>query len=304
MRRAYIVASRRSDRSLEARVESVRRASEIHQRRTGRSLRVTEQDIINEEMYEEEDDDLPLPYHRLTTHLQTEFGRFQSTIGCLFDEPSGNAKRNGTDDPTSPSGSVPPGPFNHRRMSTTASLQHGDISTDHQISTDGMKMDSEYLRRTPFTIFPSVGATSFSPLWEDMGPFTTSLPPRCQQMIAQAPGFDPNEPAYAMLIRGSDQYVSNLYDPWQDMRGGVKSMLGQIVNGAQNTNPDSKPKTIAAHPSLGQNDYDQNDLPTAGLDFNFSLENKGLDFAGGGVNWPLVQIRSRLQERNSWIFSS
>ena len=69
--RAYIAASRRSDRSLEARVESARRASEIHKRRTGRSLRVTEQDVINEEMYEEEDDDLPLHYRRLTAHLQT-----------------------------------------------------------------------------------------------------------------------------------------------------------------------------------------------------------------------------------------
>ena len=60
--RAYIAASRRSDRSLEARVESARRASEIHKRRTGRSLRVTEQDVMNEEMYEEEEDSLPMQY--------------------------------------------------------------------------------------------------------------------------------------------------------------------------------------------------------------------------------------------------
>lgn len=63
--RAYVAASRRSDRSLEARVESARRASEIHKKRTGRSLRVTEQDVINEEMYEEEDDDLPWQYRRM-----------------------------------------------------------------------------------------------------------------------------------------------------------------------------------------------------------------------------------------------
>lgn len=56
---------------MEARVESARRASEIHKKRTGRSLRVTEQDVINEEMYEEEDDDLPIQYRRLTQHLQT-----------------------------------------------------------------------------------------------------------------------------------------------------------------------------------------------------------------------------------------
>jgi hypothetical protein len=69
--RAYIAASRRSDRSLEARIESARRASEIHKKRTGRALRVTEQDVVNEEMYEEEDDDLPTQYQRLSAHLHT-----------------------------------------------------------------------------------------------------------------------------------------------------------------------------------------------------------------------------------------
>lgn len=68
---AYIAASRRSDRSLEARIESARRASEIHKKRTGRALRVTEQDVVNEEMYEEEDDDLPSQYQRLSAHLST-----------------------------------------------------------------------------------------------------------------------------------------------------------------------------------------------------------------------------------------
>lgn len=65
-RRAYIAASRRSDRSIEARVESARRASEIHKKRTGRSLKVTEADVQNEEMYEEEDDDLPMQYRRFS----------------------------------------------------------------------------------------------------------------------------------------------------------------------------------------------------------------------------------------------
>ncbi|KAK3669658.1 hypothetical protein LTR78_010475 [Recurvomyces mirabilis] len=74
--RAYIAASRRSDRTLEARVESARRASEIHKRRTGRSLRVTEQHVVNEEMYEEEDVDLPTRYRRLTAHLQTQSAEF------------------------------------------------------------------------------------------------------------------------------------------------------------------------------------------------------------------------------------
>lgn len=77
---AYIAASRRSDRSLEARVESARRASEIHKKRTGRSLRVTEQDVVNEEMYEEEDDEMPLQYKRLTAHLQTGSADFNKRL--------------------------------------------------------------------------------------------------------------------------------------------------------------------------------------------------------------------------------
>nr|OQO31734.1 hypothetical protein B0A51_01082 [Rachicladosporium sp. CCFEE 5018] len=82
--RAYIAASRRSDRSLEARIESARRASEIHKRRTGRSLRVTEADVINEEMYEEEDDDLPMQYRRLTAHLQTQNADFDRRLAAYL----------------------------------------------------------------------------------------------------------------------------------------------------------------------------------------------------------------------------
>lgn len=77
---AYIAASRRSDRSLEARIESARRASEIHKKRTGRALRVTEQDVINEEMYEEEDDDLPTQYKRLNAHLHTTSVMFNKKL--------------------------------------------------------------------------------------------------------------------------------------------------------------------------------------------------------------------------------
>jgi len=82
--RAYIAASRRSDRILEARIESARRASEIHKRRTGRSLRVTEEDVINEEMYEEEDDDLPMQYRRLTAHLQTQNADFDRRLAAYL----------------------------------------------------------------------------------------------------------------------------------------------------------------------------------------------------------------------------
>ena len=65
-------------------MESARRASEIHKRRTGRALRVTEQDVINEEMYEEEDDGLPLQYRRLTAHLQTGSSDFNRRLAAYL----------------------------------------------------------------------------------------------------------------------------------------------------------------------------------------------------------------------------
>lgn len=78
--RAYIAASRRTDRSLEARMESARRASEIHKRRTGKALKITEQDVVNEEMYEEEEDDLPMAYRNLNSHLQTGSSGFDARL--------------------------------------------------------------------------------------------------------------------------------------------------------------------------------------------------------------------------------
>lgn len=65
-------------------MESARRASEIHKRRTGRSLKVTEQDVVNEEMYEEEDDDLPMQYRRLTAHLQTGSADFNRRLSAYL----------------------------------------------------------------------------------------------------------------------------------------------------------------------------------------------------------------------------
>lgn len=69
--RAYIAASRRADRSLEARVQSARMASEIHKKRTGKGFKITEDIVMREEMYEEEEDDLPRQYRAFAAHLQT-----------------------------------------------------------------------------------------------------------------------------------------------------------------------------------------------------------------------------------------
>ncbi|KAL6411057.1 hypothetical protein AUP68_07496 [Ilyonectria robusta] len=60
--RAFIAASRRGDRGIEARLQSARRASEVHKLRTGKGLWVTRDIVLKEEMYEEVDDMFPRSY--------------------------------------------------------------------------------------------------------------------------------------------------------------------------------------------------------------------------------------------------
>lgn len=74
--RAYIAASRRADRSIEARLQSARMASDIHRKRTGRGFRITEEIVIKEEMYEEEEDELPRSLRALGPAVNTATAEF------------------------------------------------------------------------------------------------------------------------------------------------------------------------------------------------------------------------------------
>ncbi|KAK5105408.1 hypothetical protein LTS08_001685 [Lithohypha guttulata] len=286
--RAYIAASRRSDRSLEARVESARRASEIHKRRTGRSLRVTEQDVINEEMYEEEDDDLPMQYRRLTAHLQTGSSDFNRRLAAYLTnqvamrnaveqmannsynqqygqqqmpynqprpnmfQPSIQHQQQPAPQHPAPLGAYRQAPYpsphhpgfrqNHGRAYSSAvmptskaqtpptpvsmSLDHRRMSTPSTvpsaIDTGAVKADPDYLRQTQSAIIPQ---THFNPYWQDMTPFTTSLPPESQQMLAGVPALNMNDQFSASLMHGSEQYVGSPYYPWgNDFNHGMKPM--------------------------------------------------------------------------------
>ncbi|KAJ9213558.1 hypothetical protein DTO166G4_4808 [Paecilomyces variotii] len=54
--RAFVAASRRKDRSLDARLESAHRASMLHKKRTGKALYITREIVEKEAMYEEVDE--------------------------------------------------------------------------------------------------------------------------------------------------------------------------------------------------------------------------------------------------------
>lgn len=340
--RAYIAASRRSDRSLEARVESARRASEIHKRRTGRSLRVTEQDVINEEMYEEEDDDLPLQYRRLTAHLQTgsaDFNRrlaayltnqvamrsameqmvnnsyppqfsnpqYPPTPSTMFQSPmlpqnmaqaSMQNYNRAAPYPSphqanfrqmhsraysmagpSPASSNPQQSMDHRRMSTSGTAQPGGIKTEPQ-SGDA---DTDYMRQTQSATLPN---GQYTPSWQDMGLFTTQLPPESQQMLG--PALDLNDPFQAQLMGGSENYTNMSGYPWADMSQGVKGMpvhpsawpgmSATLAPSALVSTPTSNATTPGTTASVAKDST----VPSSGIDFNFSQESKGMNLDAGG----------------------
>ena len=311
-------------------------------------------------MYEEEDDDLPLQYRRLTAHLQTGSADFNRRLAAYLTNqvamrsameqmaqnpygqyPGGPYQNNAGmfpspmlsqqgmvqspqqyqrpapypsphhpsfrqtharaypmqasptgQGPSSPPASVHPG-VHERRMSTPASA-HPDLSSGQQIQTDGIKPDPDYLRQTQSATLPQGGSNSYAPMWQDMGPFTTSLPPESQQMLAHAPGFDIHDPSYAMLMHGSEQYANNPYYPWQNMQAGVKSMpvhpsayqgmSATLAPAVLEHNAEHTPKhtsTSASTPAATHTSGPQapsDALPTAGLDFHFSQETKEPSF--------------------------
>ncbi|KAL2860893.1 uncharacterized protein BJX67DRAFT_367747 [Aspergillus lucknowensis] len=77
--RAFIAASRRKDRSLDARIESANRASALHKNRTGRALHITRQIVESEAMYEEVDSNYQAKLQRMmqaqTMQLEQDFER-------------------------------------------------------------------------------------------------------------------------------------------------------------------------------------------------------------------------------------
>jgi len=284
-------------------------------------------------MYEEEDDDLPLQYRRLTAHLQTGSADFnrrlaayltnqvamrsameqmvnnsyaqqypgmsqqypqqqrpnmfmpqqpiaQSPMSMYRQAPYPSPYRqthNRTQSaviPQNPSGSTSPTPqaptrgMDQRRMSTPVAMHQA-----HQrIATDGMQPNADYARQTQSATMPQEG--QFPPSWQDMGPFTTQLPPEAQQMLG--PALNSGDPFASMLMNGSDQYMQSQYYPWGNLQQGVKGMSD--YSGYQGMSQTLAPSALDNNYSaLAANGVKQeSSAPSSGLDFGFSQESKGL----------------------------
>ncbi|KAJ8127016.1 hypothetical protein O1611_g6621 [Lasiodiplodia mahajangana] len=59
-------------------------ASDIHRKRTGRGLKVSEEIVLKEEMYEEMEDDMPRSYKYLAAHLQTDSPELNNRVSAYL----------------------------------------------------------------------------------------------------------------------------------------------------------------------------------------------------------------------------
>jgi hypothetical protein len=182
---------------------------------------------------------------------------------------------------TSQSPSIPSDTLNHRRMSTPANIPASP--GPRTLDVNSIKPDPDHQRQTHSATPVQSGqmAGKFPPLWQDMGPFTTSLPPEAQQLLG--PGLDPNDPFTSVLMAGSENYTSNPYYPWDNMQGSGK--LGQITplihpsyNGMSATLApsalDSGADALSATTATTSLSNDNITAPSSGVGFNFSQESK------------------------------
>ena len=59
-------------------------ASEIHKKRTGKGFRISEEIVVKEEMYEEEEDDFPRSYRLLGPHMRTESPEMNTKVEAFL----------------------------------------------------------------------------------------------------------------------------------------------------------------------------------------------------------------------------
>jgi hypothetical protein len=212
--RAYIAASRRSDRALRPRVESARRASEIHKRRTGRSLRITEADVLNEEMHEEEDD-LHMHYDRLMAHLQTQNANFDHGRAAYLT--SHVAMRAALD----------------RAMWETSQHDLNTINKSQYRDTDATQAPQQYMLagQNPLESWAQSSELSAQAKRSIVEPLSTQLPTDIQDLLAVTPidlGFDNTTPASGMHQQAFNKQ-NYTYKPNSRRQTNTPSSASQIV---------------------------------------------------------------------------
>ncbi|KAL4956928.1 hypothetical protein BDW69DRAFT_157326 [Aspergillus filifer] len=205
--RAFTAASRRKDRTLDARVESANRASALHKKRTGRALMITRAIVAAEGMYEEIDEnyDAKIQRYRKVQDAQINSDFDNSLLAGL------TGASHSLQMPTLSHNLQLPGSSQGQMSSPSYSLQTPQSLASHMPSPQGSSGPEADSRRAS-TLMPnrptnprhlSLGDLHLSQLQISSGPKSDPLPGAPNFNVIPTPGFSPS-------YTGPDNLVSSV----------------------------------------------------------------------------------------------
>lgn len=188
---AFVAASRRKDRSLDARLESANRASMLHKKRTGKALNITKEIVEKEAMYEEVDERYQEKRLRMlqAQNMQIE-EEFQRQLLAAFAAGANSTRQAGR---VSQDGAVRkmsidipsawdflPGHHHHRSMSAVSACSPATLYMQSPASSYDAFSNIQQQQQFPGYLTPSQ-----SPTWPSTAA-TTPFPQMTPQAQAQA----------------------------------------------------------------------------------------------------------------------
>ncbi|GFF47838.1 hypothetical protein IFM46972_08402 [Aspergillus udagawae] len=184
--RAFIAASRRKDRSLDARLESANRASMLHKKRTGKALHITKEIVEREAMYEEVDERYQEKRIRMlqaqNLHIEEQLNR--QLLAALAVRSNGIQQRRAANSPQGPVNGV-------RKMSLDLSSLRSSFpeSTPTGAMTSPMVMDHNYMPPPSYNVSPQSSCMTPEASYPEMvaASSSTQIPPYLATAAQQAP---------------------------------------------------------------------------------------------------------------------
>ncbi|KAL2013989.1 hypothetical protein VTN00DRAFT_1514 [Thermoascus crustaceus] len=219
--RAFVAASRRKDRSLDARLESANRASMLHKKRTGKALNITKEIVEKEAMYEEVDERYQEKRLRMlqAQNMQIE-EQFQRQLLAAFaaganstrqQRPAPPPHRASTGGVTKMRLDLPTARASFSEGSRTGSLANSILTSPGCISTPGMTYSES--PKTPYVQTPG------SSYMQTPGAYSQGLPsPRVQipQYVAQpSPTWQPQMQHPQQSYQGAPQISMQSVEAWR-----------------------------------------------------------------------------------------
>ncbi|PWY76254.1 hypothetical protein BO70DRAFT_318432 [Aspergillus heteromorphus CBS 117.55] len=181
--RAFIAASRRKDRSLDARVESANRASSLHKQRTGKALLINRDIVEREAMYEEVDDRYQEKINRImhaqSLQMNNDFNRNLMAV-LHASRPSALHQRRATNAHLNPRASA----NGIRKMSLDLTGLRASMSEG--MHTGPMTSPLE-VQQSPYVLSPTYHGSSQSPSYPNVVPASSGHLPSYLTQTAGGP---------------------------------------------------------------------------------------------------------------------